>query len=914
MTMKPTPLANSQHNTLKPGKKSPLKKIFKVVVIFIVFLLLLLITAPLLFKGKIIEVVKTEINKNIDAKVDFADVDISLIRKFPRVSAAIEKLQIIGNDQFSTDTLLSASKIDVALHLMSFIRGDKMKIYSIDINDPRIQAIVAKDGKANWDIMKTDSTASESEEAEASFNLELNRYVIRNGYVAYRDSSAGIHTEVLGLNHEGSGDFTADLFTLKTKTTTEGVNFTYGPVPYLVNTKTNINADIEVDNQSSKYSFTTDEISLNELKLSAKGFFQIVNDSSYNMDISFDAPSTDFKNILSLVPLIYQKDFAKIKTSGKAIFNGFVKGVMEGEKLPAYQVNLDVANGFFQYPDLPAPVKNINIKMKVDNPDGVTDHTIVDIANAHFEMENDPFDLRLLLKTPVSNMWVDMGAKGKIDLSKITRMVKLDEGTTIKGLLNADLLLKGYIDAVQKQQFEQFNASGTLGLNEFLYASPDYPDGVALNKLLLTFNPRNVTLNEAAGKYLGTQFDANGAINNLLGYALKNEPLDGVVNLRADRIDVNKFMGTSADSTENTDSTSGPFVVPAKLDMLVNAQAGEVKYDNLLMQNVNGSLHLANETVKLNNVKGNALGGTIAVSGSYSTLNNKKKPAIALQYDVENLDIQKTFNTFNTVQKLMPIGKFLGGKLSSKLSMTGNLSENMFPDLASLSGNGNVLLIEGLLQKFTPLDQLADRLNVNELKNISLKEIREQFEFNNGQVLVQPFKVNIGNIDMEVGGTHSFDQSINYALHLTMPRSLMGNKANDLVNDLVKKATDKGVPVNIGETISINAKMLGTILKPDIRLDLKETAGSLKDEIKDQAKQFVQSAIDSSKKAFNDTLQSVKKEVIKEASEKLKAELFGKKDSLTTDTVAQPSSNPVDRLKESGKGLIENINPFKKKN
>ncbi len=907
-------LQSSQGTTQKSRKKSPIKKFFKVFAIIIVVLLLLLVTAPFLFKGKIIEIVKTEINKNVNAKVDFADIDISLIRKFPRVSAAIEKLQVIGTGTFAADTLLYADNIDVALHLMSFIRGDKMKIYSVDINRPRIQAIVAKDGSANWDIMKTDSTATTTTEEETPFNLELNRYVIKDGYVAYRDSAGGINTEVWGLNHEGSGDFTSDLFTLKTKTTTEGVNFTYGPVPYLVNAKANVNADIEVDNQSSKYSFATDEISLNELKLAAKVFFQIVNDSSYNMDISFDAPSTDFKNILSLIPVIYQKDFAKIKTSGKAIFNGYVKGVMEGDKLPAYLVNLDVADGFFQYPDLPAPVKNINIKMKVDNPDGVTDHTVVDIANAHFEMENDPFDLRLLLKTPVSNMWVDMGAKGKIDLSKITRMVKLDQGTSIKGLLNADLLLKGYVDAVQKQQFDQFTAAGTLALNQFFYASADYPDGVALDKLLMTFNPKNVTLNEAAGKYLGTQFDANGAVNNLLGYALKNQPLDGVLNVRADRVDVNKFMGTPADSTENTDSISEPFIVPAKLDMLLNAQAGEVKYDNLLMQNVSGTLHLANETVKLNNVKGNALGGTLAVSGSYSTLHNKKKPAITLQYDVENLDIQQTFNTFNTVQKLMPIGKFLGGKLSSKLTMTGNLGENMFPDLASLSGNGSILLIEGLLQKFTPIDQLAQRLNVDELKNISFREIREQFEFNNGKVFVKPFKLNIGEINMEVGGTHSLDQSMDYAIHLTMPRALMGSKANDLVNQLVKKATDQGVPVQVGETISLNAKMLGTITKPDIRLDLKETTANLADEIKDQAKEFVQSAIDSSKKAISDTLQSVKKEVIKGASEKLKAELFGKKDSLTTDTVAQPSSNPVDKLKESGKGLLENINPLKKKN
>ncbi len=243
----------------------------------------------------------------------------------------------------------------------------------------------------------------------------------------YRDSSAGMSSEITDLQHEGSGDFTADNFTLATKTSAEGVNFTYGLVPYLVNTKTSIDADIQVDNKISKYTFKTDKILLNELKIAADGFFQLVNDSTYNMDIRFNAPSTDFKNILSLIPVVYQKDFAKIKTSGKAVFNGAVKGTMSGEKLPAYNINLDVAQGYFKYPDLPAPVKNINLSLKVDNPDGVTDHTVVNIPNAHFEMENDPFDFRLLLKTPVSDMWVDAAAKGKIDLSKITRMVKLEK-------------------------------------------------------------------------------------------------------------------------------------------------------------------------------------------------------------------------------------------------------------------------------------------------------------------------------------------------------------------------------------------------------------------------------------------------------------------------------------------------------
>jgi hypothetical protein len=889
-----------------------MKKFFKITGITLLLLLAILFAAPFIFKGKIISIVKSEINKNINAKVDFSDVNISLLRKFPKVSAAIENLQVVGNGRFSGDTLLSASSIDVALDLMSVIKGDKMTIYSVEVNRPRIHAIVTKDGHPNWDIMKPDTSASAPADSKP-LNLELKRYSISEGYISYVDSSSAMSSTITGLNHEGSGDFTSDNFTLSTKTSAEGVSFTYGLIPYLANARTSVDADITVDNKTSKYTFKTDKILINELQLASDGFFQLLNDSAYNMDIRFSAPSTDFKNILSLIPVVYQKDFAKIKTSGKAVFNGFVKGKYEGNQMPAYNINLDVSNGFFQYPDLPAPVKNINIAMKVDNPDGVTDHTIVDISRAHFEMENDPFDFRLLLKNPVSNMWIDANAKGKLNLGNVSRMVKLEEGTSLKGLLNADVAVKGFVDAIQKQEFDQFSAAGTVALNGFSYLSKSYPDGVSLDKLLMTFNPKNVTLNEAAGKYLTTNFQANGQINNLLGYALKNRPLDGVVNVKADRIDVNKFMGT--ESTSKTDTSAlVPFIVPANLDLLLNAQAGEVKYDNLLIQNVTGALHIGNETVKLDNIKGNALDGTLAVSGSYSTRENKKHPAIALKYDVKNLDVQKTFNAFNTVQKLMPIGKFLAGKLSSTLNLTGNLGQNMLPDLATLTGNGNLFLIEGLLQKFKPLEQLADKLNLTQLKNISLKDIREEFEFNAGKVFVKPFKLKVQDIEMEIGGTHGFDQSLDYTIQAKVPRSLLGTKGNDAVNGLVSQATARGIPVKLNDVVNLNIKMLGTITQPDIKLDLKQTAGSVADEIKDQAREFVQAKIDSTKRIVNDTLQSLKAVVISEAANKLRQQLFEKKDSVAVgDTSKNKPSDPTDRLKESGRGLIENINPFKKK-
>jgi hypothetical protein len=76
----------------------------------------------------------------------------------------------------------------------------------------------------------------------------------------------------------------------------------------------------------------------------------------------------------------------------------------------------------------------------------------------------------------------------------------------------------------------------------------------------------------------------------------------------------------------------------------------------------------------------------MSLNGSYSTKTSKKNPDISLNYDVKGLDIQKTILAFNTVQKLMPVAEYLSGKLSSQLSFTGKLGQDMMPDLNSLTG------------------------------------------------------------------------------------------------------------------------------------------------------------------------------------------------------------------------------------
>lgn len=49
----------------------------------------------------------------------------------------------------------------------------------------------------------------------------------------------------------------------------------------------------------------------------------------------------------------------------------------------------------FQYPTLPVGVNNVNVDLTINNPDGIPDHTAIDLNRMHVELGREPFDAKL---------------------------------------------------------------------------------------------------------------------------------------------------------------------------------------------------------------------------------------------------------------------------------------------------------------------------------------------------------------------------------------------------------------------------------------------------------------------------------------------------------------------------------------
>ena len=161
---------------------SILKKTMKISGILLLVLIVLALIIPLIFKKQITTIVKKEINKTLLAKVDFTDVSLSLFKHFPNASITIDELSIISSDSgmFSNDTVMHAKQVDASANLISIIKGEEIKIHGFFFESPRINALVNKEGIANWDIVKPSETI-ETDTTASPFTMSLKKYSIHNG-------------------------------------------------------------------------------------------------------------------------------------------------------------------------------------------------------------------------------------------------------------------------------------------------------------------------------------------------------------------------------------------------------------------------------------------------------------------------------------------------------------------------------------------------------------------------------------------------------------------------------------------------------------------------------------------------------------------------------------------------------------
>jgi hypothetical protein len=824
----------------------------------IVVLFVLVATLPFLFSDRIAARVKTEVNSALEARVDWHDAGLSLFGDFPNLTLRLDDLSIAGKRLFAGDTLARIHRLGVVLDLGSVLRnyraGDAIVVRSIELERPVIALKVLEDGSANWDITK--KTAPTTQKAPSPFKVSLRKLDISNATISLDDRKSRLFASLVGYRQSLSGDFATDLFTLATRAHGDSVTVRFAGIPYLNHVALDLAADVNADMRNKKFTLAKNEIRLNDLRLALTGSAAMRGDN-VALDLSFNTPRTDFRHILSLVPAIYMRDFQKLKTAGVLTLSGQVKGDYGDKAFPSFSVNANVANGAFQYPDLPLPARDIALDLKLRNPGGDVDSTMVRLDRFHAAIGGQPIDGTLVLRTPISDPDVDLRLTGKLDLANLRKTVKLASVKELTGKIDADVAVRTRMSYVDRKQYDRIAARGNLGVRDLTLKSADLPRDVAVTEASLQISPQRADLRSFSAQIGSSDVQLSGNVENLLPFALRGDPLRGNATFVSQRFNLDEWK---------SDDSLTIIQVPGNIDFGLQATVGEQIYGKLKMTNARGALRVKDKRATLDNFTMNTLGGSIGVSGFYETVDSVR-PTFDTQVQLKSVDIPSAFSALTTVQMLAPVAKFARGNVSTDLHLAGALGKDMLPLFNVLDGKGALKTSDLVIQGLPLLGKIADAIKLEQLRNPTLDSLRASVQIKAGRVQVNPFTVRAGRSALQVAGSHGFDQSLQYTLGLRVARADLGAAANQAIASLISRAGRTGLNLQAADTVALAIKVGGTITSPTVQTNLADLVASTGQSVKQAAQQAVAQQVDSLKEKADSAADEARKKAQAQAEQ-----------------------------------------------
>ncbi|QTY28028.1 AsmA-like C-terminal region-containing protein [Flavobacterium sp. CS20] len=864
-----------------------MKKALKIIGIVILVLVLILLIAPFLFQNQIEQSIKKSINKNVNAQVEWSALNLSLLSNFPNAKVGLENISVINNKPFEGDTLFYAQNFELKMGLFEIFDTSNIKVDGISINKAVVNIKTNKDGIANYDIQKPteskDRESTSNSSADEGFNLELSAYDISDSKIIYQDADA-MKLTLEDFNHSGQGDFSKNTFVLSTQTDSK-ISFVYDSTAYLNQNKIVLDADLAMDLDQMRFSFKDNKALVNQLPLKFDGFVQ-VNDDNQELDINFTTPDSDFKNLLALVPEEYAGNLDGMSTQGEFNLDGRLFGVIDDTHIPKMTITLNSKNAQFQYKNLPKKVENINIDLKLINETGLVEDTAIDINTIDFRIDKDRFSGAANFKNLTENMKVDITAKGKINLSNLSQAYPIDAKLDLNGILNADFETHFDMNSIENKQYQNIKSKGRIELSSFKYSSEELANPFEIQTALVNFKGGNAELSQFKMKTGQTDLQAQGQLKNLMGYLFSKEDLKGQFKTSSNKFNVNDFMTATAEedtkssgaknkTPDENSKTEEAIKIPSQLDLSLDFTANEVVYDNYNLKNAKGQLTIKDQKASLNKIQADLFGGQVLVDGNVST--KSKTPTFGMKLQLQNIDIATSMQDVEMLKGFTPILKSLVGKITTEFDFSGDMTQGLSPILSTLNGNGLANIIQAKVEpsKMPLTNSLNSKLNIIDLNNLKLKDVVTTFKFQNGAVNVNPVKFKIDDIEVNLQGSHSLNNVMDYAVNLKLPAKYFGN---EIGSQLAKLSNTEMNNMKVDLPINIT----GNLKQPDFNINMQSAVSSLTNQI----------------------IQSQKDELTDKASEQIKNLLHGNSNDKAQDSTAQGGNKAEETIKDVLGGLL----------
>ena len=469
-----------------------------------------------------------------------------------------------------------------------------------------------------------------------------------------------------------------------------------------------------------------------------------------------------------------------------------------------------------------------------------------------------------------------------------------------KGIIDLMInkLVLSYRLQIQKLKFEDYDLKK-------INATGNY------KKNVLNLSNTDVVLSDS-------RMNIKGKLSDIITWALDDQVLTGNLNISSPQFNVDKFMSTDANASP---ATVEAFALPDKMELSFNTDIDKINYTGKELSGLKGNLDLKDQKIYFNDLTANGMGGNLKLTGLFATPKNSK-PEFDMKFSLANMRYEEVYKQVVTFQALAPVAKFLNGIFNADFSFKGKLTDDLSPQLETITAAGLIETINGYIRSFAGTNEIAEKMNIQSIKDIKLDNIKGKFEIVNGVLNVKPFDIKFDDMNFNISGLNRLDKTIEYIVHAKIPRSKIdkipgGQNVNKGLNFLASQAKAKGLDINLGEIINLDILLSGPFLNPKLKFEYKGNEGEA---VKSAVEAKVDNIVSETKTQVNEELEKKKKEAENKAGEiidsaKNQVETKAKEtiEDLKKKAQKELESKLDSAAKSKAKNALDQYNPFKKK-
>ncbi len=807
-----------------------MKKLLKYLSAILILLVLAGIGAYYLakkFEPEVRSVVVGELNKYLAVPVKVGDINLSLLQRLPYASLRFSDVVIpeIKKDGTSTDTLIYIKDMYLQIGLLDFFQK-KYEVTEAEINSGYFRMKFFPDGSDNFHFWKSSSDSTGSTE------LSLKDVHVEN--FAYSLSTA----DNLGLSFfveetDASGDFGKDIYDIESANKIQIKSIVNADATMYLNEYFDGDLNLNINKIADKYAFESSLVALADQEMTVKGYYAPSENQSWVVKIKSE--DADLEKLAHLLPISLRKTLGVYESRGETNLDLTLSSGKD--------FNLDAAfsdlNGTFQHHEGLGTAKIDAAKGKIEIRNDIRSIFLDELRARIGPGKIEAWGKIIDLNAPS----FDLNIKGEIDLNELKSLLNIKLLEELGGNVNVDGRLHGNLPRESAnatlELLKGIDFIGKINVEDgtFKMAGQDQKfdriDGdVQLKDNAILIKSADARVNE-------NPFTISGKIENALPYiSSPGQKLRIEANFSAEELNFNKIL-TSNTSTRDT---TYHFQLPENISFDLSVAIGKLAFRKFEAQAVHGKAYYKSGLLTLNPVQFTTADGNV-------NANMRLKQKSANEFEIQStafldhLNLPILFEAFENFGQSVIQAHHLEGRANAKIIFSTVFKSDLSIEMPTVASNIQLEVSNGKLKNLETLIAIGDYLRQNalwrslikvddfqkKLKVVEFDTLRNEISIKNEVVNIPAMSIGSSALTLNISGTHTFDNGIDYSLNFKLSQLLRTGK---------KEQSEFGYIVDDNSGLRLFMKMEGTVDNPRFSMDGDAARTKRKNQFDDEKNTF----------------------------------------------------------------------------